>query len=46
MTALPGTPTVTLDLPRLLPVALELEPGEPFLGQLAELQRRAAPLIS
>ena len=40
-----GTGVVTLDLPRLLPVSLEREPGEPFARQLAELQRLSAGLV-
>jgi hypothetical protein len=34
-----GTPAVTLDLPTLLPVSLEVEPGETFTRQLGDLVR-------
>jgi hypothetical protein len=36
---------VTLDLPRLLPVSLETEPGESFHRQLAELRTLAEGLV-
>ncbi len=35
---------MALDRPRLLPVSLEVEPGESFLRQLGELQRLSAGL--
>lgn len=40
-----GTGVVTLDLPRLLPVALEREPGESYSRQLTALQRQSAGLV-
>jgi hypothetical protein len=46
VTAAAGTPVVTLQRPLVLPVSLEVEPGDSFLRQLSALRRLAGDLVA